>query len=328
MTFTVRKVFKSVVWATMACALVACSGEAPVRTAEYAVQGVYSAALSPKGDRALIGSIQHGGSFWNATTHDRRFNWNHAAGEFTPLVSVDIDPTATYAVTGGARTMVLWNATTGQSEGFWNTPGDIRAIKLNRNGNFALVGLDDQTARYFDVKNGGIKQTFRTGAVVRSVALDDDGRLALTGDDRYHVTLWDTATGEMKQQWRLDNRLATVALSDDGQFAFGAAQLGQAKVWSTATGQELLQIDTGKLANRKITLSQAVFSSDNRQLLVGGINREVRLINLRDGQVSGKWSLHLKDTLRPTGASVMALAFGNGNRYYAIGSNGVLNTLE
>ena len=82
------------------------------------------------------------------------------------MVSVDIDPSGDYAATGGERTMVLWSTITGESVGYWNTPGDIKSVKLTRNGDFALVGMDDETARYFDVKNGGVKHVLRMGSVV------------------------------------------------------------------------------------------------------------------------------------------------------------------
>ncbi|MFT2110897.1 WD40 repeat domain-containing protein [Marinomonas sp. 2405UD68-3] len=324
-----KKVLKSALFLIAGTFLYACSAEGPTKTVELATQGLYSASLSNNGEYSLIGSIQHGGSFWKNSLSERRFNWNHAQGDFTPLISVDIDPSGNYALTGGARTMVLWNMSTGQSEGFWNTPGDIRSTKLSNNGDYAIVGLDDQTARYFDVKNGGIKQTFRTGAVVRSVDVDDSGLLALTGDDKYQVILWDTSNGEIKHQWELSNRIASVTLSDDGRYAFGAAQLGNAKVWSTETGKELFSLSTGKLDSRNVTIGKAVFSPDNRYLLTGGISPDVKLISLSNGDVLREWSLELKDTLRPTGSSVLALAFGDQNSaYYAIGSNGMLNIFE
>ncbi|MBJ7537825.1 WD40 repeat domain-containing protein [Marinomonas transparens] len=308
--------------------LLSCSKEAPIRTAEYAVQGVYSAVLSDDGSAAVIGSIQHGGSYWNTALNERRYNWNHESGQYTPLISVDIDPSGGFAATGGARTLVLWDTSTGQSAGFWTTPGDIRALKLTRNGNLALVGLDDQTARYFDVKKGGIIQTLRTGAVVRAVDVSPDATLGLTGDDNYKVILWDMRTGTKKYEWTLSNNIASVALSADGKYAFGAAQLGTAKIWSTATGKEVTAIDTGSLESRNITIRQAVFSGDNRSILLGGINRRVSLVQVSTGIVQKEWDLYLKDKGRPTGASVLALAFGVGDRYYAVGSNGYLNVLE
>lgn len=325
----IAKALKHVVAAGATLALLgACSAEDPVTTRSMAVQGLYSAALSDDGSASLIGSIQHGGSYWGNTPSQRVYNWNHAAGEATPLISVDIDPSGDFAATGGARTLVLWSTVTGQSLGFWNTPGDVKTLKLTRNGDFALVGMDDQTARYFDVKNGGIRQTLRTGAIVRSVDVTPDGRYGVTGDDLYQVILWDLTTGEAKHRWQLDNNIATVTLSGDGAYVFAAAQLGDAKVWSTLTGAEVSQIDTGKLQSRNVTISQALFSNNSRHLLLGQQNRRVNLVNVITGEATQSWDMHLKDTMRPTGAAVMALAFGAGNTYYAIGSNGYLNVFQ
>lgn len=323
-----KKALKLCLLVSSAAFLLSCSANAPVRTEQYAIQGLYSAALSRDGSAAVIGSIEHGGSYWKTALNDRRFNWNHTKGQYTSIVSTDIDPTGDFAATGAARTLVLWSTVDGRSVGFWNTPGDIKSLKLTNNGDFALVGLDDQTARFFDVKNGGIKQTFRTGAIVRAVDVSGDGRLAITGDDSYKVILWDVQTGQKKFEWTLSNRIATVSLSQDGQYAFGSAQLGNAKVWSTLTGNVITDIDTGALDSRRVTINKAVFSNDDQQLLVGGINRRVSLLKMNTGAVIKEWDLYLKDTLRPTGSSVLALSFSNDNRYYAIGSNGFLNVLE
>lgn len=307
--------------------LSACSGDAS-QTNELAVQGLYSADISDDSTIAVIGSIQHGGSLWGISKNERRFNWNHAQGEFTSLISVDIDPSGNYAVTGSERTLALWNAQTGEPIEFWNSPGDIKSLKLNNNGNFALLGLDDNTARYFDIKNGGIKQTFRTNAIVRAVDLDETGKFAVTGDDNYKVILWDTETGEKKHEWKLSNRIASVSLSKDGQYVFGAAQLGNAMIWSTETGKQVSSIDTGALASRNATISKAKFSADNRFLLTGEINSKVKLYRLPKGDVVKTWQANTKDAIRPTGTAILALSFGLDGKYYAMGSNGLLNTLK
>lgn len=320
--------FKSFLVLSISSLLIACSSGDAVSTSELASQGLYSADISDDATSSLVGSIQHGGSLWSIQSNERRFNWNHAKAEFTPLISVDIDPSGKYAITGGARTLVLWNTLTGKSEGFWNTPGDIKSLMASDNGDFALVGMDDQTARYFDVKNGGIKQTLRTGAVVRAVALDKSGLNAVTGDDNYNVTLWDIKTGEQKQKWQLSNRIASVAISLDGKYVFAAAQLGTAKIWSANTGELVSEISTGGLTSRNITYGKAKFSEDNRYLLVGGINSSVKLLSVLTGDTLKSWTLNKKDKLRPTGSSVLAVAFAKGDKYYAIGSNGLLNVLD
>ncbi|MCB5161242.1 WD40 repeat domain-containing protein [Marinomonas algarum] len=324
---TAKKALKLSLVSGCALALFACSAEKPVRTAQYAVQGVFSAVLSDDGSESLVGSVQHGGSFWANATNERRYNWNHVTGEYTALAGVDIDPSGEYAATGGARTLALWNTSNGQSEEFWTTPGDIQSLKLTQNGDQALIGLNDQTARFFDIKQGGILQTLRTGATVRAVDVTPDGSIGITGDDTSTVTLWDLQTGEKKYQWSLNNQIASVALSSDGRYAFGAAQLGNAKIWSTSTGREVTSIDTGALKYRQVTISQAVFSSNSRNLLIGEVSSQVSLVQVATGEVQNTWRLYTPKG-RPSGASVLALAFAPGNRYYAIGSNGYMNVLQ
>jgi WD40 repeat protein len=324
---TVKKALKLSLIVFCSAVLLSCSAEAPVRTAKYAVQGLYSAVLSDDGSSALVGSIQHGGSYWVNAVNERRFNWNHAQGEYSSIIGVDIDPSGQYAATGGSRTLVLWNTTTGKSEGFWTTPGDVQSVKLTQNGDYALIGLNDQTARFFDVKRGGIKQTLRTGSTVRAVDITPDGALGITGDDSSNVILWDMQSGEKKYEWPLSNRIGSVALSADGKYAFGAAKLGNAKIWSTRTGKELTVLDTGALKYRNITISQAVFSQDDRSILIGEVNSNVSLVQVSTGIIQKEWTLYTPKG-RPSGASVIALAFGADSRYYAIGSNGYLNVLE
>jgi WD40 repeat protein len=324
---TVKKALKLGLLACSTVALLSCSAEAPVRTAQYAVQGLHSAALSDDGASSLVGSIQHGGSYWKNARNERSFNWNHVAGDYTTLTSVDIDPSGEFAATGSARTLVLWNALTGKLDGYWTTPGDIQSLKLSQNGDYALVGLDDQTARFFDIKKGGIKQTFRTNSTVRAVDIAPDVTFALTGDDNAKVILWDIRTGEKKYEWTLSNKISTVALSPDGKYAFGAAHLGTAKIWSTLTGKELTTIDTGALKYRNVTINQAVFSVKDRSILIGEVTGRVSLIQTSTGIVQKEWDLYSPKN-RPSGANVLALAYGLGNRYYAIGSNGYLNVLE
>lgn len=324
---TVKKALKFGVIALCSVALFSCSANDPVSTAKYASQGFFSAVLSDDGTASLVGSIQHGGSYWINAVNERRFNWNHAAGQFTPLTAVDIDPSGEFAATGSARTLALWRVSNGNSEGFWTTPGDIQSIKLTRNGDFALVGLNDQTARFFDIKNGGIRQTLRLNETVRVVDVTPDGQLGVTGDDMSNVTLWNMQTGEIRYQWELSNRIGSVAFSPDGRYVFGAAQLGDAKIWSTRDGSEVMTVDTGALQNRKMSISQAVFSADGRLLLIGGVNSRVSLLQLSTGTTLKQWDVYTPSG-RPAGASVLSLAFGKDNRYFALGSNGYLNILE
>ncbi|MCV2401666.1 hypothetical protein OFY17_02100 [Marinomonas sp. C2222] len=322
-----KKFLKSSLLLLSSVALLSCTAEAPVRTAQYAVQGIYAAGLSDDGAFSLIGSIQHGGSYWNNSKNERVFNWNHAQGDSTAFSSVDIDPTGEFAATASGQDLVLWNAVTGALDGFWTTPANIQSVKLTQNGDFALVGLNDRTARFFDVKNGGIRQTFQANEIVRTVDITPDGSLGITGDDSSTVILWDIQTGEKKYEWMLNNNVSTVVLSADGKYAFAAAHFGHAKVWSTRSGKELSTIDTGSLPFRNATISQAVFSDNNKTILTGEVNGLVSLVQVSTGVVYKEWELYTKQG-GPTGARVLALAYGRDSRYHAIGSNGYLNILQ
>ncbi|WP_235015381.1 hypothetical protein [Oceanicoccus sp. KOV_DT_Chl] len=98
------------------------SGKAPTQSWENAVKGAYSAALSQDGQRSVIGSITHGGSLWTTSKGERLFNWNHKKGEYSNIIAAGFSPDGRFALTADHQTMVLWDATTGQSLTFWTAP--------------------------------------------------------------------------------------------------------------------------------------------------------------------------------------------------------------
>lgn len=327
MKSTVKKILNLNLLIIICAALWSCTAESPVRTAQYANQGILAAGISKYGNYSFVGSIQHGGSYWDNAKNERLYNWNHSQGNYTAFSSVDIDPSGMFAATASGRDLVLWNTTTGKLDGFWFTPADVLSVRLSENGDFALLGLKDNTARFFDVKNGGIKQTFQANETVKAVDITPDAKLGITGDDSASVILWDMETGEKKFEWLINNTVSSVALSSDGKYAFAAAHFGEAKVWSTQSGKELSTIDTGSLPFRNTTISQAVFSDDNKTILTGEVNGSVSLSQVSTGVVRKEWELYTKQG-GPTSSRVLALAYGRDNRYYAVGSNGYFNILQ
>ncbi|MCW8887197.1 MAG: hypothetical protein OQK12_18370, partial [Motiliproteus sp.] len=150
----------ALITATAALISACSSGDSPTREVEYAVQGIYSAALSSDGRNAIVGSIQHGGSLWDANNHERLYNWNHKKDSYSNIVASAFSPDNQFAVTTGQQKMVLWEVTTGKPHWFWNAPAEVLDVDLAPQGSFALLGLGNHTAVYFDIKNGGVKQTF------------------------------------------------------------------------------------------------------------------------------------------------------------------------
>ncbi|MBA4501657.1 WD40 repeat domain-containing protein [Marinobacterium marinum] len=292
--------------------------------------GVYSADLSADGRLALIGAITHGGSLWDLQQRTRLFDWNHKPGTFTALAAVDFSPEGRYALTASPQDLVLWNVERGTAEGYWNTPAEILDAELSTEGRYALLGLANFEAVYFDTRQGGIHTRLRHPARVRSVALSPDERLALTGADDHIARIWDLENGTELQQVRLGNTVDTVALSANGRLAFSSGSLDQAIVWHTRTGEVLFHLSGDEqLFPRRLSYLSARFSANNDQLLTGRADGTVELWDLNRQQVIRRWKLDKRASYGPTSTAVVALAFGqDGTSWHAIGSNGMVNWLH
>lgn len=311
--------------------LTACdSAKPPENSYPLSSRGSYSAALAMDGRAGIIGSFDFGGHFWDLQRRERLYDWNHAQGLFSDLVASAFSPEGDFAVTATTTDLVLWQTVDGQPVWFWSSPGEILDMALSRNGDYALLGLANHTAVYFDVKNGGIRHVLRHPARVRSVALSQDGRFALTGSDDYIARFWDLPNETLISEMPLDNIVNRVALSPDGQIAFSAATLSSARLWSTSTG-EIVQSLSGDehFITRRYSHTAARFSQDGNQLLTGTASGKVMLWNTNTGNLEKSWRIAQRGHTGPVQTGVQAVGFsGQGNTFVAVGSNGLLNELH
>lgn len=323
------KMLQACLLAAAATLIVGCdSASSPETWKEYALTGSYSANFSKNSQFATIGSFNHGGSLWQMNNHERLFNWNHEASGFSIIAATAFSPDEQYAATANQQDLVLWNTQTGQSEGFWSSPAEIMQMDLSPNGDFALLGLADHTAVYFDVKNGGVNRMFRHDARVRSVDLSDDASLAITGSDAFNAKLWSVETGEMLQQMSFGNVVDTVAISADNRYLFSAASLDKAVIWDVNSGQTIHTLsDFGGFFQKRVSFLSARFSNDNSQLLTGTASGLVQLWDVQSGTQLKQWRIHRRDAYGPVQAGVYSVSFGQG-KYYAAGSNGIINELK
>jgi WD40 repeat protein len=315
--------------ATLAVLLTGCSrNEAPVSWYEYTLQGAYAASLSEQGRFAVVGSIQHGASLWDTSSNARLFSWNHQPDQYSIIAATALSPDESFAATASQQDLVLWNLISGQSVWYWSSPAEILAMKLSRGADYALLGLANHEAVYFDIKNGGVKRSLRHDARVRAVDLSLDGRLALTGSDAYKAKLWDLQSGTLLQTLEFGNVVDTVALSPDSRLAFSAGNLDRAIIWDTDSGAVLHTLsDFGSLFQRRMSFLSARFSSNGEQLLTGSAAGTVQLWDVASGQELRRWELHKRAAYGPTSTAVYALSFSS-DGYHAIGSNGIINLLR
>jgi len=318
------------VLATIVFLISACSGGSPPsKSYEYAVQGLYSAELSANGEHAIVGSINHGGSLWDVLTNERRYNWNHKKGDFSKVIASAFSPELQYAVTAKPQTMVLWDINSGQGLTYWKAPSQILDIALLSNGDFALLGMTDHSAALFDIKNGGVRQTFYHDGPVNSVAYHADSNTILTGSDDYSARLWNVATGEELHRWTNTHEVQLVAFSDDGTKSFTMAKYHRAAIWNTDDGSLINQLPLKASAMRRGQLfTAAVFSNDSSYLLTGNGNRLIQLWDVESMREIKKWTTPRRNSASPTSASILALAFGTNESYYAITSDGFTHQLR
>ncbi len=295
---------------------------------QTATLGVFSADLSEDGRYAIIGAQEEGGSLWDINSNARLFDWNHKGGERTIIAESGFSPDGRYAVTANQQDLVLWQTATGQASGYWSSPGEILDLALSPDANYALLGLANHEAVYFDIKNGGVKQTLRHNARVRSVALSADSSLAVTGSDDYKTTIWDMHTGQSLQQLTLNNIIDVVAMAPQGNLAFSASSLDQAVLWDTQTGKIRFTLSsTEGFFPKRVSYVAARFSPDGQQLITGTASGLIQLWNTQTGSELKAWRAHKKEAYGPTSTSIFAVGFGSG-KYYAIGSNGIINILQ
>lgn len=298
------------------------SGEAPTQQWVMAQKGAYSAHLSKDGSHLLIGSIHHGGSYWQIDPLERLYNWNHESGKLTGIIASAISDNGLFASTSDHRKIVLWNTKTGEAFWLWESPADIRSMDLSNDGQFALLGLESYEAVLFDIKNGGIKSRMPHEGIVQTVDMTADRKVGISGGDDSLVQVWDLQSGSLLQRWQLKNQIKVVAISDDGVLGFAASHRGEAKIWNVQLGKEVanLEASSGYLISAR-------FNSNGSQLLTGSSSGQVTLWDVKSATILTRWKLSPKDQWVSKNTMVLDVAF-SGKGFKAVGANGVTYELQ
>ena len=291
------------------------AGRMPSSSLEVADKGAFSAALSLDGNLAVVGSLTHGGSLWDIGTNERRFNWNHRSGEYSPLTAAAISPDAGYAITAENDSLVVWNTASGAAITFFSAPSQVLSMALGPQGQHALLGLSDDSAVLFDALKGGILRVFPHQGRVRSVALNRDATLALTGSEDDTARLWDIASGRELQRWEHAGDVRLVTLSGDGARALSVSKYDRAALWDTSTGLEIGSLPVSRWRTvRGETFTAAAFSPDGTRLLTGTTDHRVQLWQLPTLRQIETWELPRRADWKRSGAYVLAVGFSSDDR--------------
>ncbi len=300
--------------------LTAC-GDQPQRQWDTANQGAYSAALSPNGEYAVVGAIEHGGSLWRLKDGERIYNWNHAQGEYSSIAAATFSTDSRFAITAEKKRMVLWSVQSGKPGGFWPIDGGIQAVALSDGGRFALVGMANYSAAWIDLATGQVLKKLSHSGKVNTVAISADGKVGVTGAEDGIVKLWDLPGGKETFAYRMGDDISAVAISRDAKYVFGALYYGKGKIWEAATGKEIADV-----GHPRTTITCARFAQDDKTLLTGFTARRVVLWDVTSGKNLQDWRADPPYFWKRSGLVVIDVAYGNQpGEYLSVFSNGLVN---
>lgn len=297
--------------------------EGPHQTFQLAHTGLLSGALSDDGRFAVIGSVHHGGSLWDIQNNERLYDWNHQSGEFSSIRAVALSGNGKAAVTCVGDNMVLWDTTTGEAKEFWRAPDKILSIKLDASGDRALMGLENGTAAFFDMRNGSTIHVFAHDAEVGMVAMDASAKLGITGSEDKSAKVWDLETGKLLHTKTLENFINTVALSPSGDLAFTTSLREDAMVWNTRDGTTVFSVP-----NRYTNYHAAVFSDDERSLSVGTFQGEVKRWQLSDGAETGSWQAKPRKAYGGASSKAIVALIDQNGTLTALTSDGMMQRFK
>lgn len=202
---------------------------------------ITSAAWSPGGRLALIGTSDGNAHLWDPTSGRelRRFTVSGAVN------SVKFTGGGERVLTGGFDSAVrLWDSVTGAELDRLDAGIGVYSIDVSRDGRVLVGGSGDNALRLWQPAGGDtIMRLEGHSDWVRDVTFTPDGEHALSASDDNTARLWDLATGQ--QLLRLIGHTSDVIAADvssDGQLFATASDDGTARLWRGSDGAEIARL--------------------------------------------------------------------------------------
>lgn len=314
--------FTKITYLLLCFSIVACS-EGPTVVFPLAKQGLLSGAISQDASSALIGSIHHGGSYWDLQKKERLFNWNHESGKMSSIRATAISKDGSKALTAVEDNLVLWSTTTGKYEQFWQADDRILSIAVNASGNRALMGLRNGTVSYFDLDRGMAINNFKHFAEVRKVALSKDGKIGISASDDKTVKVFDLNKGSEIHTKSMSNQIKTIAISDSGTLVFATAQREDSIIWDISADKII-----HNKHNRVTNYTSADFSDNERTLSLGTFTGAIIRLDVKTGEQVNKWQAKPRQAYGSAASKSIIDIVDNDKTVSALTSDGMFEVFE
>jgi len=196
-------------------------------------------------------------------------------GHSIKVNSVSFSPDGKRIVSGGYRTVKVWDAATGQEtltlKGH-SFAVPVLSVSFSPDGKRIVSGSEDKTVKVWDAQTGQEMLTLKGhSGDVNSVSFSPDGKLIVSGGGTGfrkpgEIKVWDAQTGqEVLPLEGHSQSVSSASFSPDGKRIVSGSSDGTVKVWDAATGQKMLTLK-GHVAS----VNSVSFSPDGKRIVSGG----------------------------------------------------------
>lgn len=232
---------------------------------------LYMLQMHPKNRRELHSGIWDNTlKLWDVATGSciRRF------GGDEQINSISIRADGHVAITGGGKTLSLWDLTTGiRQRRIEAHAAAVMSVHLISDGRWALSASEDRTLKLWALDTAQCVRTFEGhSSSIHSVSVSNDGRWALAASYS-DIRLWELKSGRCVQTFQQSHQKGAryICLSGDARWAVSEDDT-KLNLWDVPTGKLVRALKGHSSRVTSISLS-----SDGSWILSGSADKTLKL---------------------------------------------------
>jgi len=262
-------------------------------------KGIQSVALSPDERYAASGASDGTVRVWRLPAVEKQAGLSEGEvrrflGHEGPVYSVAMTRDGTRIVSGSMdATARVWDTATGtELVRFEGNGSSVYSVAISADGRRVLSGSGGNPGHdtpegnwsvcLWDLESGkALNRLDRRGDSITAIAFDADGRRALVASYNGTVLLWDIENWREIKRIQESRGVWSVCFSPDESQALvagGHENKPVLRLWDLTTSQEVMRFD-----GHDPGCWQAIFTTDGRRILSTGLDRTIKLWDVKTG---------------------------------------------
>lgn len=238
---------------------------------------VVGLAASSDGEVILTGNVNNEVAYWDISGAPVFYDNNNGRRLVNDVAFHPADPSIVL-IGYFADKAELKDMNTGEIKATFSHDGGVLSVAFSPDGNFALTGSQDSTAKLWNIENESPLQVLKGHkGKVNAVAFSPDGQQLLTGSRDNTAKLWSLDGKLLKTFDGHSYDVFSVGFSPDGTKILTTSGDNTAILWSVESGRPVR-----KFYGHRNYIKAAAFSPDGNYILTGDRNGLVKLWHLRE----------------------------------------------